>query len=680
MKRLLFLLIVAVTVGVMAGLVNAQVPPPLDIPVGTGNDAAEEHMANGATENNSSDLELGFEGSSSNDPLDLQLVGMRFNNITIPNGALIISAYIVFTVDETDTGVCNLTIFGDLSPDNPDEFLNADNELGNRPRTSAEVDWTDIPAWSTVGEKKQTPDISSIISEITSQAGWVAGNSLVLLVEPDADLGTLDKRVAESDEGGVAISPLLHVEYMPRAAWDPTPEDNGWALVDLPLLEWEMPNPLVAGDTLSVNVYFGTDPNLIVGKNGTIQPVDGLAVVNTGAFGRPLTLNQNYYWRVDVIDPNGGFGGAIITGETWTFTTTVPPEIAIEETDDSTEVSEQDRDVNFDTYTIALSTNPTSAVTIDIFENLPSALVIPITLSDDDAEEHVNEGGNIDRGSSDLELGHENNVNDPQLIGLYFRDIPISTAGAISSAYVEFDNDQNDSGALHLLVAAEKNAVPDSIGTANGDLSRRVQTDAKIVWDVEDFAGGTHQKWNTPDITAVIEEIVSDPDWVPGGNILILVSLDPAFLDEDGLPTGQQNRECESFSGSSGSGLGPAPVLYVNWAAPSQLEIIPSQVILTAENTPETITVKAIDDSFLESDPHSSSIGYTITTSDADYGALTPVDIAVTILENECGAWGFAPLDLNKDCDIDIGDLAVFAADFGKCTEPFNLNCNNLGN
>src|SRR5262245_37859971 len=52
----------------------------------------------GAVDNGSSDLEFGTEASG-NDP---QLIGLRFTNINIPKGAVILSAYIQFTVDATN--------------------------------------------------------------------------------------------------------------------------------------------------------------------------------------------------------------------------------------------------------------------------------------------------------------------------------------------------------------------------------------------------------------------------------------------------------------------------------------------------------------------------------------------------------------------------------------------------
>lgn len=58
---------------------------------------------------NSSDLELGFDDFVGG----LQIVGMRFKNVAIPQGATISSAYLEFETDETESGATSVVIFGE---------------------------------------------------------------------------------------------------------------------------------------------------------------------------------------------------------------------------------------------------------------------------------------------------------------------------------------------------------------------------------------------------------------------------------------------------------------------------------------------------------------------------------------------------------------------------------------
>ena len=185
--------------------VNPTALKTLEVRVSASTDDAEEKTS-GTVDLNSSDLEL-IEASS------VQIVGMRFNGLAIPQGATVVSAYIQFQVDEADPDpppATALTIQGQAA-DNAPTFTVTTGDVSNRDRTAAAVSW-EPPTWQTVGAAgpdQQTPDISSVIQEIVDRGGWNSGNSLVLIISGS---GT---RVAEAYNGDSAGAPLLHVEYVP---------------------------------------------------------------------------------------------------------------------------------------------------------------------------------------------------------------------------------------------------------------------------------------------------------------------------------------------------------------------------------------------------------------------------------------------------------------------------------
>jgi type IV pilus assembly protein PilY1 len=174
----------------------------LDVWVSTSSDDAEE-AASGSMDMTSSDLEL----------VNNQQVGMRFQGITIEQGATITSAYIEFACDETwPTEATNLTFRGQAH-NNPVTF-SVDNNITNRARTSASAVWNIAAGdrWVTVGERHQSPDLSSIIQEIVDRSGWTSGNSLVIIVTG------WGRRTAESwnganSHGDLTRAPKLHIEY-----------------------------------------------------------------------------------------------------------------------------------------------------------------------------------------------------------------------------------------------------------------------------------------------------------------------------------------------------------------------------------------------------------------------------------------------------------------------------------
>ncbi|MEA3295515.1 MAG: hypothetical protein U9P81_11240, partial [Euryarchaeota archaeon] len=168
--------------------------------ISQGSDDAEEHVHNGYIDYVSSDLELVLDRYT-------QTIGLRFQNIQVPNGATITNAYVEFETDETGSTSTYLTFYGE-DVDNSVTFIPGYSyNVSSRTKTSASVTWLNVPAWDTVGEKHQTPDISPIIQEIVNRNNWASGNALSIIVTGSG------RRTAESYNGEPDNAPLLVIEY-----------------------------------------------------------------------------------------------------------------------------------------------------------------------------------------------------------------------------------------------------------------------------------------------------------------------------------------------------------------------------------------------------------------------------------------------------------------------------------
>lgn len=169
---------------------------------GSSDDAEEEE--NGAVSTGSTDLEITYDGNNGS----RQWVGMRFNNVTVPQGAVITNAYIQFTVDEGTSGDIRVWVQGEAS-DNAGTFTTTNADISSRPLTNASVEWT--PAnWPTVGvsgSAQQTPDLRPIVQEIVNRPGWGINNSMAFVVYGDG------KRVSESVDGSSTQAPQLIIDY-----------------------------------------------------------------------------------------------------------------------------------------------------------------------------------------------------------------------------------------------------------------------------------------------------------------------------------------------------------------------------------------------------------------------------------------------------------------------------------
>lgn len=177
--------------------------------VNSGSDDVEEEVATGTMDLTSSDLEL-INDQSFRGP---QLVGVRFTAVNVPQGATINSAFVQFDCDDGDVGFDTPTadlVIKAQAADDTVTFAGTTSELSSRPTTTASVAWSSIPSWVAgdgAGANEKTPDLAPIIQEVVSRAGWVSGNSIVIVFT-----GT-GERTADSFNGVPAAAPLLSVTY-----------------------------------------------------------------------------------------------------------------------------------------------------------------------------------------------------------------------------------------------------------------------------------------------------------------------------------------------------------------------------------------------------------------------------------------------------------------------------------
>ncbi len=205
MKKLFLLLLL---LGAIGTVMSAQ--KQLTVQVSAPEDDLEERILTGAMDAGSSDLELGSEETDGSVP---QLVGIRFRNVTIPKGAFILSAKIVFQVDATskNTDPCVVSIKAQAA-DNPDAFATTAFNISPRPTTTDSVVWN-IPtgSWNTVGANgadQTTPDLKSLVQALVNRDGWASGNAMAFIMR---GTGT---REAESYDGLPAGAPKLIIDYV----------------------------------------------------------------------------------------------------------------------------------------------------------------------------------------------------------------------------------------------------------------------------------------------------------------------------------------------------------------------------------------------------------------------------------------------------------------------------------
>jgi len=192
--------------------------------IGSGGDDVEEHIEGGSIDTGSSDIEMPYDDEG-NPPTDPQLVALRFQNVEVPAGAIILNAWIQFTSDNEylTGGPVNLAIWGHLVP-NATQFT-ATGSISAAPRTTVHAKWSDLPDWTSgaSGPEQQTSDISAVIEELVNQPGWAVGNALGLIIGDDPDNPSRGIRSALT---GTSNGAILHIEYTSMTAFNPNPANG----------------------------------------------------------------------------------------------------------------------------------------------------------------------------------------------------------------------------------------------------------------------------------------------------------------------------------------------------------------------------------------------------------------------------------------------------------------------
>ena len=425
----------------------------LDIPVATGSDDAEESAA-GAVDLVSSDLELVQDRTT-------QTVGVRFAGVGVPPGVTILSAYVQFTADETDSEATSLLIQGQAAA-NPTTFTAGTSNVSARPRTDAQVAWSPA-AWTKVNQRdvvQRTPQLAPVIQELIGQSGWAQGNAMALIFTGSG------KRVADPFEGGLTRRPVLHIE-------------------------------------LRVGTPSNTPPSVSISAPAAgASFVEGTAIQFTGSAtdAQQGDLTSSLAWsssRDGAIGTGGSFTNSTLSVGTHTITASVTDSGGL---------------TGSATRTITVTSGGGGGV---------QTLDIPIASGNDDAEEYSY--GKMILDSSDLELVQEANtqtvglrfagVNVPvgaTILTAYVQFVTDEVSTAATSLTIRCQAADN----APTFTTADRNISSRTLGSGSAAWS-------PAAWNTVG-AAGVEQR--TPDLDTVIQQVVSRSGWASGNAIVLVIT------------------------------------------------------------------------------------------------------------------------------------------------------------
>ncbi|WP_292451491.1 hypothetical protein [Mesorhizobium sp.] len=172
-----------------------------------------------------------------------------------------------------------------------------------------------------------------------------------------------------------------------------------------------------------------------------------------------------------------------------------------------------------------------------------------VATAGDDVEEKGS--GSISTNINDLELGFDSSTR--QTVGLRFTGIDIPQGAIITSAYIQFQANEVKTGAASLLIKGQDTDDASAFTSTSFNVSSRATTDASTAWTPAPWTTVGEQALaeRTPDLTAIVQEIVSRSGWAALNDMAFLI-------------TGTGTRTADSYEYN----LASAPLLHIEYVLP----------------------------------------------------------------------------------------------------------------
>jgi uncharacterized protein YjiK len=441
----------------------------------------------------SDDAEEAASGSVSLTSSDLELVtdgtvvqtvGLRFAGLGVPAGATVTSAYIQFVVDEIQSEATTLTIRAEAS-DNAATYTTAAFNVSSRPRTTASAMWSPA-AWTAVGaaDSGQRTPDLSALVQEVVNRPGWASDHAIAFTITGSG-----HRTAVAYDGTATRAARLHVEVASSTGNQPPSVSAGPdQTVTLP-----------AAASLDGTVSDDGQPNPV--PTTTWSKVSGPGVVS--------------FADASAVDTSATFSAA----GTYVLRLTA---------DDGALQSS-------DEVTIIVNAEGTATVR-----------EVRVGVGSDDAEEAAS--GGMYLTSSDLELVTDGTI--VQTVGIRFAGLGVPAGATITNAYIQFVVDEIQSEATTLTIKAEASDSAATYTSAAFNVSSRPRTAASAGWSPPAWTvvGAADGAQRTPDLSALVQEVVNRPGWASGNAIAFVI-------------TGSGHRTAVAYNGTPGL----APLLHVEF-------------------------------------------------------------------------------------------------------------------
>jgi type IV pilus assembly protein PilY1 len=135
----------------------------------------------------------------------------RFDDISIPQGAVITNAYVRLVTSTTNVALTEFNIAAELA-DTATEISTSSSAISDLDTTLASVTWNTDNEFDGSDEQISTPDISGVVQEVVDQTGWCGGQAINIIFTGQGLTAASYRRVRSYDEGS-GLSPQLVINY-----------------------------------------------------------------------------------------------------------------------------------------------------------------------------------------------------------------------------------------------------------------------------------------------------------------------------------------------------------------------------------------------------------------------------------------------------------------------------------
>jgi type IV pilus assembly protein PilY1 len=141
------------------------------------------------------------------------MVGLRFEDVSIPQGATITSAYLRFSAAQTHSAADGLELkIRAESSDNAPAFTSSGFGLSARSKFLTEVNWSPDADWP-LDSAMTSADITTLVQQVVNRSGWCGNNAMAFYIQPRSSSLIGGSRLAYSYDEVSRRHPELVVNY-----------------------------------------------------------------------------------------------------------------------------------------------------------------------------------------------------------------------------------------------------------------------------------------------------------------------------------------------------------------------------------------------------------------------------------------------------------------------------------